>query len=162
VKGVFWIKADPHLSLAIVLCPRGGKWLPPALVALQRAGVETIVSLLEKEEELWLGLAEEGPMAEQLGMEFLSLPLPDHSVPPDAIVLRTFVAGLAERLREGERIAVHCFGSIGRATVTAACTLIHLGWTPKAALLAIQMARGLAVPDTPEQQEWILSYRATL
>jgi hypothetical protein len=34
-----------------------------------------------------------------------------------------------------------------------------MGWKPKAALDAIAAARGLAVPDTQEQEEWILSYR---
>jgi protein-tyrosine phosphatase len=57
-------------------------------------------------------------------------------------------------------MGVHCRGSIGRATVTAACTLIHLGWTPQAALSAIQAARGCAVPDTQEQEDWILRYKA--
>jgi hypothetical protein len=32
----------------------------------------------------------------------------------------------------------------------AACALIHLGWTPKAAMAAITVARGMAVPDTQE------------
>ena len=68
--------------------------------------------------------------------------------------------GLADRLRTGERIGVHCRGSIGRSTVTAACALIHLGWQPQAALEAIAAARGCAVPDTEEQRRWILSYEA--
>jgi len=37
---------------------------------------------------------------------------------------------------------------------------IDLGWKPKAALATISEARGCRVPDTQEQQEWILSYRA--
>jgi hypothetical protein len=44
--------------------------------------------------------------------------------------------------------------------VTAACALIHLGWTPHAALAAITAARGLTVPDTQEQEDWILRYKA--
>jgi len=55
---------------------------------------------------------------------------------------------------------VHCRGSIGRATVTAACTLIQLGRKPRAALAAIEAARGCAVPDTEEQRSWILSFEA--
>ncbi len=73
---------------------------------------------------------------------------------------RAFVAGLADRLRAGERIGVHCRGSIGRSTVTAACTLIHLGWNAQDALRAIQAARGCVVPDTEEQLRWILNYKA--
>jgi protein-tyrosine phosphatase len=62
-------------------------------------------------------------------------------------------------LRAGEHMGVHCRGSIGRATVTAACTLIHIGWTPNDALAAIQTARGCTVPDTHEQEDWVLQYR---
>jgi hypothetical protein len=55
---------------------------------------------------------------------------------------------------------MHCRGSIGRAPVTAACTLVHLGWTPADALKAIEKARGCSLPDTEEQRRWILSYKA--
>jgi hypothetical protein len=44
--------------------------------------------------------------------------------------------------------------------VTAACTLIELGWTAKDALAAIEAARGCVVPDTQEQEDWILRYKA--
>jgi len=159
-NAVFWIQGNPPPPLAIVLCPRGSVWLPRGLLAMRRAGVETVVSLLEVEEAGWLGLAEEGPVAEDIGMDFLSFPIPDHHVPPDPRAFRSFVAGLADRLRAGERLGVHCWGSIGRATVTAACALIELGWKPQAALAAVEAARGCQVPDTPEQEEWILRYEA--
>jgi protein-tyrosine phosphatase len=55
---------------------------------------------------------------------------------------------------------VHCRGCIGRSTVTAACALIHLGWKPESALVAIQAARGVLVPQTQEQEDWILHYQA--
>lgn len=93
-------------------------------------------------------------------MTFLSYPIPDVHVPPDTDSFRAFVAGLANRLREGERMGVHCRGSVGRATVTAACTLMHLGWEPETALQAIEEARGCTVPDTAEQLRWILRYKA--
>jgi protein-tyrosine phosphatase len=95
-------------------------------------------------------------------LQFVSFPIPDVHVPLNLDAFRKFVAGLAGSLGAGVRIGVHCRESIGRATVTAACTLIHLGWEPKAALDAIAMARGLAVPDTQEQEDWILSYKPIL
>jgi protein-tyrosine phosphatase len=107
-----------------------------------------------------LDLDQEGPLAEQFGMQFLSFPIPDTKVPQDPAAFDRFVADLANRLRAGEHLGVHCRGSVGRATVTAACTLIHLGWEPSAALNAVEAARGLAVPDTREQEAWILAYKA--
>ena len=160
MKDIFWIQGDPHLPLAIVIKPRPGDWLEDDLIRMKRDGIETLVSLLEKDEANMLALGEEGPLAKKIGMQFLSHPIPDVHVPPNLAAFQTFVVDLSNRLRAGEHIGVHCRGSIGRATVTAAATLIELGWTPKAALTAIQVARGCVVPDTQEQEDWILNYKA--
>jgi protein-tyrosine phosphatase len=157
---IFWIKGDSSPLLAVVLRPRGDDWLAGELRRMKQRGIQTLVSLLEVDEAAVLGLAEEGPVAERLGMQFLSYPIPDVHVPPDLDSFRSFVEGLASRLEAGTHVGVHCRGSIGRATVTAACALIHLGWQPQAALEAIEKARGLAVPDTQEQEAWILRYQA--
>ncbi len=157
---IFWIDAEPRVPLAVVLCPGGEGRLRDELVRMKQGGIETIVSLLEKDEAAWLGLAEEGPMTVRLGMQFLSHPIPDVHVPQDTAAFRAFVAGLADRLRAGEHIGVHCRGSIGRATVTAACTLIHLGFAPPNALAAVEAARGCPVPGTLQQERWIHEYRA--
>ena len=143
-----------------MLRPRGDDWLKDELLQMKQSGIDTLVSLLEPEEAVWLGLGQEGPLAEAAGMRFLSYPIPDVHVPVDTRSFRVFAAGLADRLRAGERIGVHCRGSIGRSTVTAACTLIHLDWNATDALTAIQAARGCVVPDTEEQLHWILNYKA--
>jgi protein-tyrosine phosphatase len=160
VDEVLWIEANPPVPLAIVLCPFGGSILKQELVELARSGVQTLVSLLEPEEANWLGLGEEGPLAVQAGMNFLSFPIQDVHVPASLPAFRAFVAGLAQRLRAGERIGMHCRGSIGRAPLTAACTLIHLGWKAKDALAALAAARGYPIPDTKEQLRWIQKYKA--
>jgi protein-tyrosine phosphatase len=160
VDSVFWIEGNPPVPLAIVLCPPGGKVLKDDLREIARSGVQTLVSLLEPEEADWLGLGEEGPLAEQMGMHFLSYPIQDVSVPASMVAFRTFVSGLADRLRAGERVGLHCRGSIGRAPTTAACTLIHLGWKAKDALAAIEAARGYPIPDTKDQLRWVLNYKA--
>jgi protein-tyrosine phosphatase len=159
MDSVFWIEGKSPVPLAIVLCPCGGKALKDELREIARAGVQTLVSMLEPDEADWLGLSEEGPLAERAGMQFLSFPIQDVSVPASLDAFRGFVAGLADRLRNGERIALHCRGSIGRSPLTAACTLIHLGWNAKDALDAIEAARGYPIPDTKEQLRWVLNYK---
>ncbi|HUB00261.1 MAG TPA: hypothetical protein VMA34_18150 [Terracidiphilus sp.] len=157
---VRWIESHATEKLAIVLRPRGGEWLRDELLRFKEDGLETLVSLLEPREAEWLGLAEEGRLAEEAGLHFLCHPIRDTCVPSDVASFREFVIALAERLRKGEHIGVHCRGSIGRATLTAACTLVELGWKPIAALFAIETARGCPVPDTEEQLHWILNYKA--
>jgi protein-tyrosine phosphatase len=160
MNDIFWIEGNPPVTLAVVLRPRGGELLQDELHMIRRGGIDTLVSLLEEDEAAWLGLAEEPNLAGQVGLDFLSFPIPDTQIPPNRAAFREFVAGLVNRLRHGERIGIHCRGSIGRATVTAAAALIHLGWKPQTAINAIERARGCAVPDTEEQQRWILNYES--
>lgn len=158
MNDIFWINGKLPPYLAVILRPEGESRLEDGLRRLRRCGIETIVSLLPSAEARWLGLAEEAALAEKVGIEFLSHPIPDTQIPPSSSAFHTFAAGLADRLRSGEHIGVHCRGSIGRATVTAACTLIHLGWDPEVALEAVEAARGCPVPDTAEQRACILRY----
>lgn len=159
-SGIFWIDGDPAQGLAIVLRPRGGDWLEDELRRMKHHGIEVLVSLLEEDEASELGLAEERSTAAKLGLIFVSSPIPDRHVPSNTLAFRLFVKGLAENLQAGKRVGVHCRGSIGRATITAACTLSHLGWKTDTALKAIEAARGCTVPDTEEQREWVLAYEA--
>jgi protein-tyrosine phosphatase len=160
MNNILWIKSNPPVELAIVLRPRGEEWLRDELLGIKRAGVQTLVSLLEPHEADYLGLAEEGPLAEEIGLRFLNYPIPDTKVPLDVAHFRSFISGLVERLREGESIGIHCRGCIGRATITAACILIHIGLKPMDAVVAVEAARGCSVPDTSEQLSWILHYKA--
>jgi protein-tyrosine phosphatase len=156
---IFWIPGNPPPPLAVLLCPRGGRELYDELREFKRDGIQTVVSLLDEEQVEMLDLADEGRLASSIGMQFVYNPLPDHSIPQDEQQFRVFVSGLANRLREGESVGIHCWASIGRATMVAACALIHLGWDAHAALIAVETARGCSVPDTEEQEEWILNYK---
>ncbi len=160
MSDIFWIEGNPPPGIAIVTRPGFTGWLQNEMLALKRGGIDTLVSLLERREAEWLGLEDERSAAENAGIVFLNFPITDTMVPANLHRFRAFVSDLAARLRHGEHIGVHCRGSIGRATVTAACTLIHLGWKPAAALAAVEKTRGCPVPDTEEQRKWIMAYEA--
>ena len=160
MNDILWIKSNPPVELAIVLRPQGDERLKDEMLRIKHAGIQTLVSLLEPNEAENLGLAEEGKLAEEAGLRFLNFPIPDTKVPHDVAHFRSFISGLVERLREGESVGVHCRGCIGRSTITAACVLIHMGIKPMDALVAVEAARGCAVPDNSEQLDWILHYKA--
>lgn len=165
MKDIFWIgstRDEMGSTLAIVLRPRGDDWLEDELQRLKRSGIQTLVSMLEPWEADGLGLAREGSLAEHAGLNFLSYPIPDRQTPSNLSAFREFAARLADRVRSGEHVGVHCRGSIGRSTVLAASVLIHLGWRTREALVAIEAARECPVPDTEEQRSWILGYEAQL
>jgi hypothetical protein len=56
---IYWIEGPWPGRLAISSRPRGGDWLEDEVRAWQQAGIETIVSLLTKDEIAALELAQE-------------------------------------------------------------------------------------------------------
>jgi protein-tyrosine phosphatase len=162
VSDIFWIGTRPKVTLAVVSCPRGDDKLKPDLFELKESGIDTLISMLEKDEAVWMGLGDEQRIAEDLGLKFLSYPIPDANVPLDARSFELFVSEVAQRILNGAKVGVHCRGCIGRSTVMAACTLIRLGFGPDLSLAAVGAARGCAVPDTLEQERFILHFKPVL
>jgi protein-tyrosine phosphatase len=156
---VLWIGEAEPSRLAIVLRPRGGEGLQADLEAVRDAGIDILVSLLTPQDSEELGLVDEGRVARQLGMRFISYPILDRCTPSDPAGFRDLVADLRDHVRAGKSVGAHCRGCIGRATVLIASVMIALGWDASEALRRIERARGFAVPDTEEQLEWILNFR---
>lgn len=155
----YWIQDRQRPRLAIVPRPRGSDWLRDDLLQLREAGIDVLVSLLSDHEAWALGLSEEGTIAEELGMRFISHPIPDREIPGDLAGFRQLIANLAVDVRAGKSVGAHCRACIGRSTVLIASLMISLGADGEEALRQIAEARGLEVPDTPEQRAWILEYR---
>ena len=153
---VYWIRHSQSPHLAIVARPRGEKWLENDLAALKSSGIDVLVSLLEDDEAVLLGLQLEEELAGKAEMDFLSFPIVDHSLPEDRQSFCKLVLHLAQAVRDRKHIGVHCLGCIGRSTLVTAAVLIQLGWNAEDALDVIEEARGFPVPDTEEQRRWIL------
>ncbi|HEX4037781.1 MAG TPA: hypothetical protein VHX37_06965 [Acidobacteriaceae bacterium] len=158
MKTVLWIGEAQPSRLAIVLRPQGGDGLQADLEQVRDAGIRVIVSMLTPEDNEDLSLTEEGRIATQLGMRFISFPITDRCTPPDLPAFRKLIAELREEVKAGKAVGAHCRGCIGRATVLLASVMIALGWEADPAVRLIEKARGYMVPDTPEQLEWILNF----
>jgi|SRR5690348_10037781 len=150
---LYWIDVD-NLKLAIAARPRGNDWLADDIRSLRDAGIDLLVSALTPPEAEELGLKDEEDCCGGSGIEFLSFPIEDRSV-PDSPSFDTFLGDLNEHLSKGQRVAVHCRAGIGRSAIIAACLLTRNGLSAEAAFSAIQKARGIPVPDTPEQRRWV-------
>ena len=154
-----WVEGPWKGRLAIAARPRGGDWLEDEIEAWHRQGVGAVVSLLTPEEERDLDLIEESTVAESKGLGFLSLPIPDREVPASELEVTVMVARLHEFLASGRSAVIHCRQGIGRAGLLASCMLVFEGKTPLEAMQAVSQARGVAVPETPDQRAWVLNYR---
>src|SRR3569832_709932 len=155
----FWIATDLPGRLAIMPRPRSGDWLEDEIAALKAAKVDLVVSLLDNDEIAELGLRDEGRLCEAAGIDFLRFLIADRGV-PDGALLRPFARNLLARLHSGKSVAIHCRAGIGRSSQDAASVMIEGGMPPNVALEGTANARGLRVPDTEQQRDWIIAYAA--
>lgn len=151
---LYWIPGLPTGKLAIAARPRGGDWLEDEIDGWRRASVDVVVSLLEADEEAQLDLAQERQIAEAEGIRFISFPIRDRGVPSQADAFRVLKA-IVKLLEQGNTIAVHCRQGIGRSGLIAVGAMIMSGIEADKALDAVSAARGLRVPETADQLEWI-------
>jgi protein-tyrosine phosphatase len=159
---VFWVNPGANGRLAIVPRPRGNEWLRDDLEAIRRDGIDILVSLLTSVEAAELGLAHEQILCEMASIEFRSFPILDHSVPAAHRELHTLAEALATERRHGKNIGAHCCAGIGRSSLLLGAVLCVEGISPEHAFRLISNGRGLQVPDTPEQAEWLAGFASAL
>jgi protein-tyrosine phosphatase len=152
---LYWVEGPWPGRLAIMPRPRGGDWLEDEVRSWRESGIDVVVSLLTAEEIIELNLAAEEELCRQNGLELLSLPIPDRGVPPSLVVTSELLTKLAELLTSGKNIAIHCRQGIGRAGMIASALLASTGINANSAIQRASTARGCAVPETPEQREWV-------
>lgn len=159
---VFWVPGPWRGRLGILPRPRGGDWLGDETRAWREAGIDMVVSLLEPEEEVQLVLEGEAAAASASGIEFRPFPIPDRGVPasPDSVV--ELASGIVDALERERTVAVHCRQGIGRSALIVGAVLVAAGETPKSALRTIQESRGLEVPETDEQRQWLRDFASWL
>ncbi|MFP5489821.1 MAG: tyrosine-protein phosphatase [Acidimicrobiia bacterium] len=74
---------------------------------------------------------------------------------PDPATMQRFGAELADRLRGGETLVVHCAAGMGRAGTTAVCVLLALGVPLDDAVDTVARARPGAGPESGVQRELV-------
>jgi len=97
--------------------PRGGDWLEDEIQSWRRSGVDVVVSLLTREEQTELSVADEGELCRANGIAFVSFPIVDRGIPSSFEAFSDQVARLAEQLANEKNVAVHCRQGIGRAAL---------------------------------------------
>lgn len=135
--------------------PRPDDWLEDEVDGWCRSGVDCVVSLLTSIEVLDLGLRDEANFCKQMGIEFISFPIIDRSIPESIPDAKRLIECIAKRLENGQTIAIHCRMGIGRSGMIAAAALAQSGMNVDDAFQRIEDARGLSVPDTEEQRRWV-------
>jgi protein-tyrosine phosphatase len=148
--------------LGIVPRPRGAEWLDDDVRAWRDTGVDLVVSLLEPDEERDLGLAGESISSTANGLAFRAFPIPDRSVPHSREAVAELADEIVEALRSGKSVVVHCRQGIGRSATMVAAALVAAGVNAETAINTIRQSRGVDVPETEAQRQWISDFAAWL
>jgi len=137
--------------------------LAEAEKALVASGIQHVVCLASEEEikhkapEYWAAI-EEGRFLEAYIWE--QFPIPDFGVPEDKEGFLKLARSIADRLRSGQSVLIHCGAGIGRTGTLAISALIALGMELDEASKIVHAAG--SGPETGEQKNlvrWVSEQR---
>ena len=154
---IYWTNNLDPGNLGLMARPRGNDWLFDELRTLKTYGTDTLVSLLEQNEEAELGLQNERSICDELSIKFISFPIKDRSVPASKQEFLALAEQLSTELARGRKIVIHCRMGIGRTGMLAAGVLIQHGYHSNSVFQFLSNLRTITVPDTEEQVDWVKS-----
>ncbi len=141
--------------LAVMAKPVAGEWIDDEFSGLANASLHRVVSLLEPHEAYEVGLGDEESLCEKYGMSFVSYPVVDRGLPPSVIGFAEMTKKLYHEIAGDLNTVIHCRAGIGRTGLMAAGVLLHAAFSVDEAFARVTKRRGVEVPDTDEQSEWL-------
>lgn len=159
---IYQIKSIGKGSLFAMAKPVADDFMEQQFVNLANEKINRIVSLMEIDEASKAGLEEELRLTEKHRMEFVSFPIRDRGMPDSITEFSKFTRGLYDDIASGLNTVVHCYAGIGRTGMVSAAVLLHDGFQPEQAFQHISLKRGVSVPDTQQQIDWIVNNRDTI
>lgn len=162
ISKIYWIENFTHRRLGTMARPRGGDWLEDEVANWKRAGVEIVASALTDQEVRELDLCDEDKLCKAQGIDYHRYPVTDRGLPPSIKEWTGFIQSLTTSLEEKQSLVAHCRMGIGRASMIAVSVMVSYGVDPAEAFRWISEARGLPVPDTDQQRDWISLFAESL
>lgn len=98
-----------------------------ARVAIANARVKRVVCLTPESEVRAHSPEYAEAVANGVSWDHVAHPIPDFGIPDDEEAFAAMVRAIADSLRRGENVLVHCAAGIGRTGTTAAAVLCELG-----------------------------------
>ena len=133
-----------------------------SIVNIARLGIQQVVSLLEPSEARNLGLDAEREQVKAHAMGFISFPIPDMGLPPSVEDFAQLSKKLFNQVNAGVNTLIHCHAGIGRSGLLVAGILLHCDMDPQRAFAYASRMRGIRVPETPDQEQWLVSNYAAI
>lgn len=149
--GIYWVAAALTGRIAVVARPRTAA----SFRDLKACGVDVLVSMLEPEEAVDVGLGDEAERCAAAGIMFLGVPVMDHGVPDAFEPVEAAVAAVKGHLAKGLGVGAHCYAGLGRSPLFVAASLIAHGLSDAEAIDLVSKARGYNVPEMAGQHAWL-------
>ena len=154
---IFRLKTNVSGQVHLMPAPPA-KALNEVCQQLVERDVSLLVSLLADEDIRSLALQDEPVAAAGQGLEFTHFPIVDFGL-PEPVAFRVLVSELCAALERGTSIAIHCRAGIGRTGTLASCILKGLGHPSEDAMERVAAARGMSIPDTESQRQFIQEFQ---
>ena len=154
---IFRLKTNVSGQVHLMPAPPA-KALNEVCQQLVERDVSLLVSLLADEDIRSLALQDEPVAAAGQGLEFTHFPIVDFGL-PEPVAFRVLVSELCAALERGTSIAIHCRAGIGRTGTLASCILKGLGHPSEDAMQRVVAARGVTIPDTEAQRQFIQEFQ---
>ena len=153
---VYWLHTFDNLAkIGIMARPRGNDWLEDEIINLKLKKVEVLISLLERSEIDELKLELEPKLCSSKQIEFINFPIPDRDIPNNNDKINQLIDNLVLKIDRGNSIVIHCRMGIGRSSIIAAAILLKYGFRVEEIIDKISIVRGMKVPDTDQQLDWL-------
>jgi ADP-ribosyl-[dinitrogen reductase] hydrolase len=124
------------------------------LSAIKAWGATALVTLIADYELEILSVENLPQKVQAIGLEWHQLPIMNRDAPYEEFEDKWIISGrmLRQRLRQGERIVLHCVYGLGRSGMVAARLLVELGEQPEAAIRKVRAARPGAIETEIQEQ----------
>lgn len=156
--GAIGVTFAPGKKQAIAMTGAWDRDLDTDLAAIHVWGGRHLVTLLESQEFVELGIAHLPERAKAAGLQWYGMPIADGAAPDIRFLEQWEQLRLkfAQALQAGERVVVHCKGGLGRAGTVACLLLLDSGVVSDAdeAMARVRVVRPGAV-ETLEQEAFL-------
>lgn len=136
--------------------PRGSDWLQKEITNWKKQGVEHLVCLLPPMEALQLGLRDEAFYAKENSIQFTNFEINHMGIPISIDDFLNLSMQLSQEILNGKWVHIHGRSGIGRSAILVCAILYFLGFCPTEAKKLSSESRRLQIPDTEEQDQFIM------
>ncbi len=133
-------------------------------VLREEYGANVLVSVMEEHEYRGYKIPELFERDTVEGIEVLRFAIEDMDVPREAEAeeYEGLIRNVADRMREGKNVVVHCRGGLGRTGTVAACVLVLLGGHSADEAIDVVRAARRGTVQTTDQEGFVRRFEETI